>query len=85
MGESMDENKSEKVWNRYIIEELVSKLSSDLDNLVHVTEPAAVTKKNLALTAGREIKFIFRLLHSNRKAWLRNRRGPAGTGKSEAF
>ncbi len=30
MGEATDGNKSDKVWNRHIIEELVSKLSSDL-------------------------------------------------------
>jgi len=58
IGEAMDGNTSDKVWNRHIIEELVSKLASDLDSLVYVADSAAVTKDNLDLIAEKGIKFI---------------------------
>jgi hypothetical protein len=61
IGEAMDGNTSDKVWNRHIIEELVSKLASDLDSLVYVADSAAVTKDNLDLIAEKGIKFISRL------------------------
>ncbi len=61
VDEAMYGNTSDKVWNRRIIEELVSKRACGLDSLVYVGDSAAVTKDNLELIAEKGIKLISRL------------------------
>ncbi|MEA4884673.1 MAG: IS1634 family transposase [Clostridia bacterium] len=54
MGEAMDGNESDKVWNGRVIEELVSQLTDNLTELVYVADSAVVTKDSLDVIAGKE-------------------------------
>ena len=61
IGEAMDGNTQDKVWNRRVLEELVEKLSGSLGDLVYVADSAVVTKDNLDIAAHKGIRFISRL------------------------
>ena len=85
MGDAMDGNKSDKGCNRYIIELLASKISCDLGNLVCVVDSSALTKKNLAMIADKEIRFISYLLATlkqeglvKEQAWVNGDRQESG-------
>jgi transposase len=61
VGEAMDGNESDKVWNRRVIEELVEQFTNNLTELVYVADSAVATKDNLDIIAGKGIRFISRL------------------------
>ncbi len=65
IGEAMDGNTSDKVWNRRIIEELVSKLASDLGGLIYVADSAVYKCKDYtAEIDGRPYRLI--VVHSSK-------------------
>ncbi|MEA4884350.1 MAG: DUF4277 domain-containing protein [Clostridia bacterium] len=61
MGEAMDGNESDKVWNGRVIEDLVGQFTDNLTELVYVADSAVVTKANLDVIADKGIRFISRL------------------------
>jgi len=61
LGEAYDGNESDKVWNNRVIGELAEQFTDRLTELVYVADSALVTKKNLDLIAGKDVRFISRL------------------------
>ena len=61
IGEAMDGNTQDKVWNRRVLEELVERLSGSLGDLVYVADSAVVMGDSLDIAALKGIKFISRL------------------------